>query len=103
MRTGVPDGVPEFRSLVIVRRFKMPENFRSHGAPENKSRVVHRTGGNRFFGIRKFLGSQVNDHVLRATKIYSHNFCYQERTVNIDVYVSVDTGSFSVAIILSYY
>ena len=23
---------------------------------------------------------------------YSHNFCYQERTVNIDVYVSVDTG-----------
>ena len=49
------------------------------------------------FGIAGFY------HVLRATKINSHNFCYQERTVNIDVYVSVDTGSFSVAIILSYY
>ena len=40
----------------------------------------------------------------QSDQIYSHNFCYQERTVNIDVYVSVaDTGSFSVAIILTYY
>ena len=60
------------------------------------------------FGIRKFLADRLAQAVsstiwLRATKIYSHNFCYQERTVNIDVYVSVDTGSFSVAIILTYY
>ena len=80
----------------------MPENFRSHGAPENKSRVVHRTG-NRLFWDSEVFGIAGFYHVLRATKIYSHNFCYQERTVNIDVYVSVDTGSFSVAILLSYY
>ena len=79
----------------------MSENFRSHGAPENKSRVVHRNG-NRLFGIRKFLGSQVLS-CAQSDQIYSHNFCYQERTVNIDIYVSVDTGSFSVAIILTYY
>ena len=56
-----------------------------------------------FLGFGSFWDGAGFYHVLRATKIYSHNFCYQERTVNIDVYVSVDTGSFSVAILLSYY
>ena len=80
----------------------MPEYFPSYDAPDNKSRIAHRNG-NRFFWDLKVFGSQVFPHVLRAIKMYPHKFCYQERTVNIDVYVSVDTGSFSVAIILTYY
>ena len=80
----------------------MPENFRSHCAPENKSRVVHRNG-NRLFGIWKPFWDRRFLPCAQSDQIYYHNFCYQERTVNIDVYVSVDTGSFSVTIILTYY
>ena len=73
----------------------MPEYSPSSGAPDNKSRIVHRNGNRLFWDLEVF-GSKDFSHVLRATKIYPH-------TVNIDVYVSVDTGSFSVAILLTYY
>ena len=90
--------------IVIVRRFNARE-FPFSWCP-GKIRVelciepeTGFLGFGSFHWDRRFLPCAQS----RATKIYSHNFCYQERTVNIDVYVSIDTGSFSVAIILTYY